>query len=70
MEQEFVLYPNLRAEMGRRGLNMRTLGLVLGVTKATISRKLTGKGKWSLKDVDRLCKYFDCTYEYLFKKND
>lgn len=36
------MYPNLRAELSRRGLNMRSFALLVGMPYTTIREKLNG----------------------------
>lgn len=62
-----VKYPNLRAEMAKRGDTQKTLAELLGLTIATISRKLAGKVVWSLGEVDIICEHYGKNYYELFK---
>ena len=62
-----VKFPNLRAEMSKRGETQKTLAELLGLTIATISRKLTGKIEWSLGEVELICEHYGKNYYELFK---
>ena len=62
-----VLFPNLVSEMARRGENQKTLASLLGVTSATISRKLAGKIDWSIGEIDIICEHYKKDYYQLFK---
>lgn len=42
------MYPNLRAEMARKGLTGKELAKVAGMTNATFSQKCNGKYSFTL----------------------
>lgn len=67
MEKKKVMFPNLRAEMVKRGDNQTTIAKLLGISDATCSKKMRGTCKWYLEEVDTLCEYFGKDYYYLFK---
>jgi hypothetical protein len=67
MEKKKVTYPNLRAEMARTGETQISISKLLGIAKETTCRKITGNAEWRAKEIDILCKYFNKTYEELFK---
>jgi len=62
-----VKYPNLKAEMARRGENQRTIGKLLDLNNTTICRKLLGQIAWSVNEIDILCEHFGKNYYELFK---
>ena len=53
--------------MAKRGEDQKTLANLLGVTRATISRKLSGKIEWSVNEIDAICEYYGKDYYQLFK---
>lgn len=59
-------YPNLRAEMARRGYTNAELGKILGVGESAISHKLHGRNSFDIKEVRILCDHFKMTFEELF----
>ena len=62
-----VKYPNLLAEMARRGDNQGTLARLLLLTQAGVSRRLSGITDWKVREIETLCEYYDKDYYYLFK---
>lgn len=62
-----VKYPNLVSEMARNGETQKTIGEILGLTSASVSRKLSGQVAWSIEEVDKICEYFGKDYYQLFK---
>lgn len=69
MDQEReVIYPNLVAEMARRGITQTTIAKLLGVGKSTVSRKFSGQNDWTISEVEILCEYFNKDYYQLFIK--
>ncbi len=60
-------YPNLVAEMARRGDTQITLGKLLGLTNNSVHRKMTGKSQWTINEIEILCEYFNKDYDELFK---
>lgn len=67
MRKHIVKYPAILNEMKKRGENQKTLAKVLGVSIATVSRKLSGKSRWSIGNVETLCDYYKKDYYELFK---
>lgn len=67
MEKKIVKYPKLVKEMADKGENQTVLGKVLGITQATISRKLSGKLEFSISEVEKVCDHFNKGYYELFK---
>jgi predicted transcriptional regulator len=62
-----VKFPNLVAEMARKGDTQEVLAKLLNLTQASISRKLKGETGWSLKEVEIICDYYKKNYYELFK---
>lgn len=60
-------YPNLRAEMKKRGDTQETLANLLFMDKSNISRRFTGITQWGIGEIDKLCEYYGKDYYYLFK---
>lgn len=63
-------FPNLEAEMARKGLKGKDLAKVLGVRIATVYDKLNGKYSFSLDEAMKIKQTFFPEYsiEYLFSK--
>ena len=62
-----IKFPELLAEMARRGETQETIAKLLGLTRATISRKLSGKIEWTIGEIEILCEYYGKDYYQLFK---
>lgn len=63
-------YPELKAEMARRGETQASIGKLLGLAHPSISRRLSGEKDWSIGEIEKLCEYFGKDYYELFKKNN
>ena len=59
-------YPNLRAEMARRGMKQKDLATLLGVTEATASRWLTGSRSMKLEEAKTIANELNERMDYLF----
>lgn len=66
--EKAVFYPNLRAEIARRGDTLETLSDVLGLSPPSIARRLSGKIEWSKSEIDLLCARYNVEYEKLFAR--
>lgn len=66
------MFPNLRAEMARIGVDGVKIAAHLGCNPKTLSRKLTGKGEFTLAEIFKIQNRFfpGNSIEYLFKKSD
>ena len=64
------MYPNLRAEMARRGVTISQLAAVIGVQLQTLSRKLNGGSEFTLTEAYAIKDYLGLTMpiEVLFKR--
>ena len=60
-------YPKLVKEISDRGENQTILSKQLGLTQATISRKLSGKIDFTIEEVEKICEHFNKGYYELFK---
>jgi plasmid maintenance system antidote protein VapI len=64
------MFPNLRAEMARIGIDGVKLASHLGCTPKTLSRKMTGKGEFTLAEIFKIQSVFpNHSIEYLFETN-
>lgn len=59
-------YPNLRAEMARRGYTLEKLGEVIGLKAGAISLKLNGKRDFDIVEIKKICEHFNMSFEVLF----
>lgn len=63
-----VVFPNLMAELGRTGETQSDLAELLGISKPTVSRKVSGQIDWTQSEIDKLCEHFNKDYYHLFIK--
>ena len=63
------MYPNLRAEMKRKGITLAWLADQLGITIGTLSQKLTGKSPFTLNEAKKIKEILelDIPIEILFE---
>lgn len=65
-----ITYPELIGEMAKHGDNQKKLAELLGITNASVCRRLSGKSKWTIGEIDILCKHYNKNYHELFRKNE
>lgn len=59
-------YPNLRAEMARRGYTVETFGEIIGLKSGATSLKLNGKRDFDIVEIKKICEHFNMSFEVLF----
>ena len=62
-----ILYPGLVAEMARHGDTYKNMEELLGKSNASISKRFTGKKEWKISEINKICEYYNKTFEELFK---
>lgn len=60
-----MLYPNIRAEMGRNNLTIKKLANNLGLSTNSVSFKLNGKREFTLSEIESIANIFGCSLDYL-----
>lgn len=65
--EKTVLFPELEAEMARHGDRLEELANVLERSIPAVSRRMNGAVPWSIHDIDAICRYYNKSYEELFK---
>lgn len=65
-----IKYPELLGEMAKHGDTQRSLAELIGITHASVCRKLAGKSEWSISEIDTICEHYNKDYYELFKKNN
>lgn len=63
-----IYYPELVAEMAKKGESQTSLAKLLEMSRPAMSNRLAGKTEWTISEIDKLCEYFDKDYYTLFKK--
>ena len=60
-----VMYANLAAEQAKRGMTDNEVAEKIGICRATYAQQKK-LGRFRVKEATKLCKLFDCSFEYLF----
>lgn len=68
IEQKAIKYPNLVAEMARRGDTYGTLAELLETSISAIGRRINGTVEWTKSEIDILCDHYAKPYDDLFGK--
>lgn len=63
-----IKYPELVGEIAKHGETQKELGKLLGLTHVSVCRRLSGETKWSIDEMDKICKHYNKSYYELFKK--
>lgn len=63
-------YPELLGEMAKNGDTQRSLATILGITYSSVSRRMTGRSKFTIDEIDKICKHYNKSYDELFKKKE
>lgn len=61
-----IIFPEIEAELARRGENYEILGLGIGLTKASVQRRMSGVTPWALPEIKATCEYFGKSFYELF----
>ena len=62
-----IKYANLVGEMAKNGETLVTIGKLLGISDARVSRRLSGQTDWKISEIETLCEKFDKSYCELFE---
>ena len=68
IEQKEIMYPNLIAEMAKRGDTYGTLAEILKTSISAVGRRINGTVEWSKSEIDTLCEHYKKPYSDLFGK--
>lgn len=63
------MFPNLNAEQARRGMTDEMVAAAIGMKRAAYNRKKLS-GRFLVDESLKLCKVFNCNFEYLFSTDD
>lgn len=66
---KFVLFPEIVAEMQKRGETQQDLANLLELDRTQVTRKLNGEVQWSIGDIELMCLHYDKDFYVLFRKN-
>lgn len=75
MREKTLLYPNLRAELSRNGLNTGELADYMGISRQSLYYKLKGAVQFNERDMKAVQEFFKAkgggalTLDYIFKSN-
>lgn len=72
MKSNSIAYPNLRAEMGRKGVGISDIASALNFNRDTLSRKLSKKSPIYLNEAFEIQVnlFPDCDIRYLFASQE
>ena len=63
-----VKFPELAAEMARRGDTQKDVAKLLEITNCAVWRRMAVKTEWKIGEIDKICKHYDKDYYELFKR--
>lgn len=63
-----IMYPNLVAEMARRGDTYGSLAELLETSISAVGRRINGTVEWTKSEIDILCAHYNKPYSDLFGK--
>lgn len=66
---KILKYPELAAEMVRKGDTQRTLAKKLGMSYTAIWRRLSGRVDFTIDEIEDICELYGKTFEELFRRN-
>jgi len=64
------MYPNLKAEMVRKGLSLKDLAKQVDIRYETFCKKCRGDAEFTIPEIYKIIEIFGMSFEYLFKKED
>ena len=67
MEQNKVLYPELRAELARNDLSYEDFGKIIGISANSVSQRMNGDVEFRIKEIFKTMDYFNKKFEELFR---
>lgn len=63
------MFRNLNAEQARNGLTNKDVAEILGISRVAFENKKK-TGKFTILEAQKLCEFFHCDVDYLFKVYD
>lgn len=65
------MFPNLNAEMARKGMTIKSLSEKAGIKYDSLKNKMSGETEFKRSEMIAIKKEFpDCTMDYLFKTEE
>lgn len=64
------MYPNLKAEMVRKGLSLKDLAKQTNIRYETFCKKCRGGAEFTIPEIYKIIEIFGMTFEYLFKRDE
>lgn len=61
-------YFTLQTEMLRNKESQEEIGRLLGISSTSVRNKLDDKNKWTISEIDALCKHYNKDFYELFEK--
>ena len=70
MSKKIVMFPEIAAQMARKGETQEDVAKLLGLDRSQVSRKLAGHVEWSIGDIEILCNHYNIDFWELFKRKE
>lgn len=67
--RRFILFPEIEAEMIRKGETQQDLANLLELDRTQITRKLKGDINWTIDDIEKMTNHYNKDFRELFRKN-
>lgn len=64
------MFPNLRAELARKNMNLKDLSAGCNIIYSTLVNKMNGGTDWTYSDIIKITNFFGMKFEYLFQKEE
>ena len=61
-----ILFPNILAELARKGLTQKDYGEYLGLSPSSISDRLNGVSEFDLTEIKKTCELLNKSFDELF----
>ncbi len=63
------MFINLRAELVRKNMTIKDLAQKVDIKYSTLTRKFSGAKDFTYSEILKITKFFNMTFEYLFKQD-
>ena len=67
--KKLILFPQIVAEMEKRGETQQDLANILELDRTQVTRKLNGEVQWSIGDIEVMTLHYNKDFWELFRRN-